>query len=108
MKITILEDNELLLKQIAIVLQKEGYKVDTFVSPHEFLEKFDKNTDLLLLDINLPDMTGIEVFEILQNTISDVKTIFLTSYDDIDHIKQAFTLGCEDYLKKPKNALTEI
>jgi len=102
MKITILEDNEVLIKQIKMVLEKEGYQVETFTSPHEFLENF-KNTDLLLLDINLPDMTGIEVFEILQSTIKNVKTIFLTSYDDMSHIKQAFTLGCEDYMKKPFN-----
>jgi DNA-binding response OmpR family regulator len=101
MKITILEDNELLLKQIAMVLQKEGYQVETFSSPDKFFKNFDKNTDLLLLDINLPEMNGLEVFEILQSTIDQVKTIFMTSYDDIDHIKQAFKLGCEDYLKKP-------
>jgi len=104
MKIVIVEDNQLLANQLGMVLKKEGYEVDIFFDANSFLESFDLKTNILLLDISLPDMDGTEVFRLLnQLDIGDIKTIFITSYDDLDHIKQAFDLGCEDYIKKPFN-----
>jgi DNA-binding response OmpR family regulator len=101
MKITIVEDNELLAKQVAMVLKREGYEVEYFHDANSFLENFDRKSNLLLLDINLPDMQGTELFELLQKCDVDMKTIFVTSYTDMDHVGKAFRLGCEDYLKKP-------
>jgi len=104
MKIAIVEDNKLLAKQLAMVLEKEGYDVDIFFDANTFLEKFDLKTNILLLDINLPDMDGTEVFRLLnQLNMVDVKTLFVSSYDDMSHISKAFELGCEDYIKKPFN-----
>ena len=102
MKVAIVEDNQLLARQLGMVLEKEGYEVDIFFDANSFLEKFDLKTNILLLDISLPDMDGTEVFRLLnQLNMADIKTIFVTSYDDMEHIKQAFDLGCEDYIKKP-------
>jgi len=105
MKITIVEDNKSLANQIELVLKKEGYEVHTFYDANTFLENFDKDTAILLLDINLPDMQGTEILELLNKLNVDVKTIFMTSYDDIEYIKKAFELGCEDYIKKPFDVL---
>jgi DNA-binding response OmpR family regulator len=101
MKIVIVEDNKLLAKQILKVLQKEGYEVEVFNEAESFLANFSTNIDILLLDINLPDMEGIEVLELLRKFQNNVKTIFMTSYTEIDYLKKAYKLGCEDYIKKP-------
>jgi len=101
MKIVIVEDNTLLAKQVSMVLQKEGYKVEIYNDGDSFLSNYNSNMDILLLDINLPDMQGIEVLEILRKFDSDIKTIFMTSYTEMEYLKKAYDLGCEDYIKKP-------
>jgi DNA-binding response OmpR family regulator len=101
MKVAVVEDNKLLAKQVAMVLEKEGFDVQVFFDADTFLANFKPDIDILLLDINLPDIEGIEVLEILRKFNSDVKTIFMTSYNEIHYLKEAYKLGCEDYIKKP-------
>jgi len=100
-KISIVEDNKLLAKQVSMVLKKEGYKVEVFHNGDAFLKNFNSKIDILLLDINLPDMEGIEVLDILRKFQNDTKTIFMTSYTDMKYLKKAYELDCEDYIKKP-------
>jgi DNA-binding response OmpR family regulator len=101
MKIAVVEDNMLLAKQIGMVLKKEGYEVEIFNNGNSFLANFNNSIDILLLDINLPDMEGLELLKLLREFNSDVKTIFMTSYTEIDYLKKAYELECEDYIKKP-------
>jgi DNA-binding response OmpR family regulator len=101
MKIAVVEDQQILAKQIGFVLQKEGFEVTIFNDAESFLENFDKSIDILLLDINLPKMNGDELFELLNSSHSKIKTIFMTSYSDMNHLSKAFQNGCEDYIKKP-------
>jgi len=101
MKIAIVEDNELLAIQIKKVLVQEGYEVDLFNTASDFFANFKLDIEILLLDINLPDMDGLEVLKTLKNYSDSVKTIFITAYKDIKYIREAYSLGCEDYIKKP-------
>ena len=101
MKISIVEDNKLLAKQVSMVLKKEGYKVEIFNNGNGFLANFNNSIDILLLDINLPDMEGIEVLDVLRKFQNNTKTIFMTSYTDMKYLKKAYELDCEDYIKKP-------
>jgi len=101
MKIAVVEDNMLLAKQIGMVLKKEGYEVEIFNNGNSFLANFNSSIDILLLDINLPDMEGLELLRLLREFNSDVKTIFMTSYTEIEYLKKAYKLECEDYIKKP-------
>ena len=101
MKIAVVEDNMLLAKQIGMVLKKEGYEVEIFNNGNSFLANFNSSIDILLLDINLPDMEGLELLKLLREFNSDVKTIFMTSYTEIEYLKKAYKLECEEYIKKP-------
>jgi DNA-binding response OmpR family regulator len=101
MKISVVEDQKILANQIEFVLRKEGFDVSVYYDAESFLESFNEDIDILLLDINLPKMKGDELFEILNSSNSSIKTIFITSYADINHVAKAFKGGCEDYIKKP-------
>jgi len=57
--------------------------------------------DLLILDINVPNINGLVLFEELQSKKIQIHTIFISAIIDINDISRAFDLGCHDYLKKP-------
>jgi len=49
----------------------------------------------------MPDVNGFELYKELKNYAKNVSVIFITAYSDIDHLKEAFDLGADDYIKKP-------
>ena len=101
MKIAVVEDNKIFADNVKLVLQKEGYEVEVYYDANSFLKNFSKDIDLILLDINLPDKNGLEILEILRDLQHNVKAIFVSSHTEIEYLKEAYKLGCEDYIKKP-------
>lgn len=67
----------------------------------KFLEK--QHPDLILLDIEMPEMNGIDMFNIIRSKqgLADVPVIFLTGNTDADSEAEAFRLGVSDYIRKP-------
>lgn len=102
MRVVLVEDNESLRYAIATVLKKRGFELYEFDAAEALIESLPKGTiDLFILDINLPDMDGLELMEVLRPYFEFSDFIFISSYADMRHISRAFSLGCEDYLKKP-------
>ncbi len=102
MKILLLEDDKLLNDAITKFLTREGHMLETYrdgQSAQNALQ--DGIYDLLILDINVPNLNGLVLFEILQNEKNHIPTIFISTIIDINDISKAFELGCHDYLKKP-------
>lgn len=60
--------------------------------------------DVILLDINLPDMSGLKVLELLREKGCDIKVIMLTIHDDWEYVNQAIRLGAHGYLLKDVEA----
>ena len=100
MKIAIVEDNQLLAKQLEMILKKEGYDVEVYNDGDSFFLNLS-DIDLLLLDVSLPDTDGFHILKTLNEFNYKTKTIFTTSYTDMEYLKKGYELGCEDYLKKP-------
>ncbi len=101
-KILVLEDDELFASTLEDFLNDEDFEVDIAFNAEECLElNFSKNYDLYIFDINLPQMSGLELLEQLRKSQDNTPTIFLTSYKDKDTLHEAFLKGCDDYLKKP-------
>ncbi len=102
MKILLLEDDILLNEAILKFLTIKGHSVDPFFNGEDALKNI-KNTcyDLLILDINVPKLSGLAMLEKLHNNKIQIPTIFISAIIDIDDISHAFELGCHDYLKKP-------
>ncbi|MFK5882701.1 MAG: response regulator transcription factor [Sulfurospirillum sp.] len=102
MKILLLEDETMLRNSIEEYLRAIGHEVQSFISGERAFEEIRKSSfDLLLLDINVPHLSGMELFERLNSLENVPTTIFISANLDIEDITQAYQLGASDYLKKP-------
>jgi len=102
MKIFLLEDELMLQSSIEEYLEDYGYIVKSCEDGLEALNLIKKDSfDLLILDINIPSLNGLELLEELQKLNIYTPTIYISALTQIDYIEKAYTLGCYDYLKKP-------
>jgi len=102
MKILLLEDDKLLNDAIHQFLTINGHKVTPFKNGKEAKTSIEENSyDLLILDINVPHLNGLDLFESIKKQRIQTPTIFISAIISIEDISRAFNLGCCDYLKKP-------
>jgi two-component system sensor histidine kinase/response regulator len=102
--IMIVDDNPANLKLLEDMLLREGHEVRSFPSGRLALAAAMKNPpDLILLDINMPEMNGYEVCERLKSSreLSDIPVIFLSALNETEDKVQAFRTGAVDYVSKP-------
>ena len=102
--ILIVDDNLNNLRIAVDILMSEEYKISTARSGQEALSVLAKApVDLILLDINMPDMNGFEVTQqIKQNDkLKDIPILFVTSHSDEIYLDKAFKAGCVDFIAKP-------
>jgi DNA-binding response OmpR family regulator len=100
-KILILEDNERLINVMKMALEKESYKVDTFIDGDEALAVLDNGYNCFILDINVPNIDGISLLELLRINHKDTPVIIISSNHDLEKVQKSYELGCDDYIKKP-------
>ena len=102
MTILLLEDDEILNEVIGSFLIKKGYEVCSVYDGEEAEDELYKNSfDLLLLDVNVPNISGFELLKNLRAQNINTPAIFLTSLNDTEDLKEGFLSGCDDYIKKP-------
>ena len=101
MTILLLEDDPLLSKILTkhLQLKHETTAIYDGNSALEILE--NKKFDLLILDSNVPGLSGLELISELRSYNDTTPIIMITAYQDTTHLKKAFTNGCNDYIKKP-------
>jgi two-component system OmpR family response regulator len=99
--ILIADDDSHIREVLQFALEKAGFRVDAAKHGREAIEKTARqNHDLLVLDINMPEMDGLEVCRHLRKT-SDIPILFLSSRDEeIDRVV-GLEIGGDDYLTKP-------
>ncbi|HEC1757414.1 response regulator transcription factor [Campylobacter lari] len=101
-KILLLEDDLSLNEIISDALSDEGFKVSCVYDAQEALEKaYEENFDLWIFDVKVPKGNGFEVLKELRESAKNTPAIFLTSLSMLDDVKQGFSSGCDDYIKKP-------
>ena len=99
--ILIIEDDRLLTDGIKFALLKENYTVISAYNYIEGITAFHNNSiDLILLDINLPQKSGLDLCREIRNN-SDVPIIFVTANDTDNDIVKGYKTGCDDYITKP-------
>jgi GAF domain-containing protein/FixJ family two-component response regulator len=102
-RILIIEDNEDVVTFLTDnILHPHGY--DTLVSrdgQDGLRRALEESPDLILLDLNLPRMTGLEVLKVLQKRGSDIPVILMTFYGSEEIAVEAFRLGVKNYIVKP-------
>jgi diguanylate cyclase (GGDEF)-like protein len=100
--ILIIEDEEDILALLSSLLENEGYKIITACNGREGLEKFQEhNPDLILTDVKMPIMDGIEVLREVKTKESDTEVIILTGHSDEATAIDCLRLGAYDYFCKP-------
>ena len=102
MNILIIDDEPYLLEKLKSVLTSEHYTVETSDDGRKGLEKiWDETYDLILLDIMLPSMSGLEVLSEIRNAGVQTPVLMLTAKGDIQDKVTGLNLGADDYLAKP-------
>ncbi len=102
MKILLLEDDLTLSESLKEYLSLENFSVDVVANAEEAYDKtFNNSYDFYLFDINLPDESGFEVLKNLKESGDETPTFYLTALVDIDSIARGFSIGVDDYIKKP-------
>ena len=99
MKILIIEDDSTIRSGLKYCLEYEGYEVVEASCGKESLEKLN-NIALILLDVNLLDINGFELFKKIKN-IKNIPIIFLTANDLEPSIVMGLDMGADDYVTKP-------
>jgi DNA-binding NtrC family response regulator len=99
--IYVIDDEPTIRKGIAMALEA-SYRVETFSEAGKALAAMSQDPpDLVLLDIGLPDMDGIEALESIKRQFPDVLVIMVTAYEDFKSVVSAMKNGAYDYLVKP-------
>jgi DNA-binding response OmpR family regulator len=100
--ILIAEDDTLFAQTLEDFLTEEGFSVDLCHSGTEAEERcYEKHYDLLLLDINMPGLNGLDLLKTLRNRQNSTPAIYLTSYKEKGKLMEGFSAGADDYLRKP-------
>ncbi len=101
-KILVLEDNELLVETLEEFLVDSGYYVKIATKGSEALKlTYEDKFDLYLLDVKVPDITGFEFLKDVRESGDQTPAIFLTSLNEQESLAKGFSLGGDDYIKKP-------
>ena len=98
--ILIVQDDQDIMEVITILLRREGYNVLRAANGKEALEQVNKNPDLFILDVMLPDLDGVEVCRRIRET-SLAPVIFLTAKGGLQEKTEGLEAGGDDYLVKP-------
>ena len=102
MKILIVEDEKIKRITLTDALLKEGYDVLAIDNPVEALNIFkDKEFDVVITDIRLPHMDGLDFLKEVKSLRPAIKAIVMTAYATVDTAIKAMKLGAYDYITKP-------
>lgn len=101
-KILVIDDEDSMCNFMEIMLSKEGYSVDTANNGIDGVDMLkDKNYDLVIADMNMPGMTGLEVLQEVKTIKSNQEFIVMTAFASVDSAIEAMKLGAADYITKP-------
>lgn len=105
MRILVVDDDASLRKSVTMILGDEGYEVITSENGRQGLTRAEQESpDLILCDIRMPEMTGMEFLERYRSEGGDALVIVMTAYGSVDLAVEAMKKGAYDYLPKPFGA----
>lgn len=109
-RILVVDDEETLCDTLGFNLEAEGYSVDTAYSAEEALTLSLSDYDLILLDIMMGEISGIQLARIMKSnpTTAGVPIIFCTAKDTEDDMIKGLDLGADDYIAKPYSLRTVL
>lgn len=107
--VLIVDDEEGIRNSLAAYLKLEGYKVSTAEDGEEAIKKVrESKHNIVLLDINMPGMDGIETLRAIKTVDFSTQVIMITAYSTFDKTMRSLEFGASDYILKPFEDLSEI
>lgn len=104
-RILVADDHEEVRNVIVRLLKQQFEVVDAVGDGPSFLEAVDRlKPDLCILDISMPNMSGIEVAQIIKQRDAKIRIVFVTLHEDLDFQTAAFATGAEGYVTKARMA----
>lgn len=100
-KILIVDDQFGIRILLNEVLSKEGYKTFQAANGLEALDFLSEEPDLVLLDMKIPGMDGIEILKRMKMQREDIRVVIMTAYGELDMIQEAKKLGALTHIAKP-------
>jgi len=108
-KVAIIDDEVQILGMIEKFLRKDPeFSVVTYSNPVTALSSISNDVDVVLLDIMMPEMNGLDVLEKLTEKYPDIKIIMMTAYSTLDKVLSAHRHGAVDYIMKPFSSMNVI
>jgi two-component system OmpR family response regulator len=110
-KILLIEDDPVLGRSLLIKLELEGYQVNWSTTLGEAQKKLCENFDLLLVDVSLPDGSGIDFLRKSREQLKNTPVFVLTARTDEDTAVESLSIGATDFIRKPfgqRELLTRI
>lgn len=103
-RILVVDDDESVRKVLSLILEEEGYVVDTAENGKEAIEKSEsKFYNLALIDIRLPDMEGTKLLTAMKETTPKMAKIIITGYPTLKNAIETVNKGADAYILKPFN-----
>ncbi len=101
-KILVVDDERVVIRSVEMVLKAEGYDIEGASSGKDAILKMEQNNyNLVLTDLNMPEMDGITLIRWLRQQKPETGIVILTGYPSQETIKEALELGIIDYVPKP-------
>jgi len=101
----VIDDEELVRKSLVAVLQNAQYDVQAFASGVEFLKALPGlNPDCVILDVRMPQMSGLDVLEILKQNHPETPVVMMSGFADVSMVVKAMQSGASDFVEKPFQA----
>jgi len=101
-KILVIDDELIVLKSCERILSEAGYEIETAQSSPQGLKLVDEGKfDVVLTDLKMPEISGMEVLKTVRESHPDVIVIMITGYSTIQTAVEAMKLGAADYISKP-------
>lgn len=102
MNILLLEDDSALNRAIKKVLELDSHnRVESFFDGQDVLNALHDFYDLYILDINVPNINGLDLLRLIYDENNLAKVMVISSNTDLNSLQEAYRFGCVDYLKKP-------
>lgn len=102
MKILLLEDDDFICEQVKNYFELDGNRVDYYNDGQSLIDNaILSNYDIFLLDINTPKRNGFETLKYIRSQNINTPAIYITAMSDIENVKEGYSCGCNDYVRKP-------
>ena len=108
MNIAIIDDTQEILDLLEKFLVTKGHKVTTYLNPITAISSLASDTDIVLLDVIMPQMNGLDALPKILKKNSNTKVIIMTSQSTLDKVLDAHRHGAVHYVMKPFKSLNEL